>query len=311
MTNNLTVGFMGSGHFAAMCLEHICTRVRPMWVITNAPRAAGRGMKMRMTPVHELAQKLSLPVYTTVKLAADTERIAWMRDNTPDVMLVIDFGHMIKEPVLSMARLGCINAHPSRLPEYRGSAPIQRALMDGRTKTAVSLFRLDAGMDSGPLLAQPELEILPEDDAGTLMARAAKVGSEALLHYICDVPDGEWHFTPQPAEGATLAPKIDKSEGRIDWRAMGAEEIVNRIRGIGQAPGVFCMVHGRRLRIRAAHAVSSCGAAGTFHIKGGIPTVGCRSGALALDEVQPEGKKTQDSRGWARGARLEEGEILE
>ena len=218
-----TVAFLGSGHFAARCLELISGRLRPEWVLTNAPRGAGRGLALRSTPVWELAQKLGLPAYTTERLSADSERVEWIKANAPDVLLVIDFGHIIKEPLLTAAKYGCLNIHPSKLPEYRGSAPLQRVLMDGRASTAVSIFRLDSGMDSGPILAQPELEIAPEDDFASLAEKAAKLGAETLLHYLCDVPPDEWRFTAQSEEGATYAPKIDKAEGKIDWTRPAAE----------------------------------------------------------------------------------------
>lgn len=306
----LTAAFLGSGHFAARCLELVSGRMRPEWVLTNAPKNAGRGLSMRNTPVWELAQKLGLPVYTTERLSADAERAAWIKVNAPDVLLVIDFGHIIKEPVLTAAKYGCLNIHPSKLPEYRGSAPLQRVLMDGRKSTAVSIFRLDAGMDSGPILAQPELEIAPDDDCASLAEKAARLGAETLLHYLCDVPPYEWRFTEQREDGATYAPKIDKSEGKIDW-ARPAAEIADKIRGIGAAPGVFCTVRGRRLRIYRAEAVSGSGTPGTYAVRGGAPCVACGDGLLRLVEVQPEGKKLQRAEDWARGLRVNEGESLE
>lgn len=306
----LTAAFLGSGHFAARCLALVSGRMRPEWVLTNAPKSAGRGLSMRNTPVWELAQKLGLPVYTTERLSADAERAAWIKANAPDVLLVIDFGHIIKEPVLTAAKYGCLNIHPSKLPEYRGSAPLQRVLMDGRKSTAVSIFRLDAGMDSGPILAQPELEIAPDDDCASLAEKAARLGAETLLHYLCDVPPYEWRFTEQREDGATYAPKIDKSEGKIDW-ARPAAEIADKIRGIGAAPGVFCTVRGRRLRIYRAEAVSGSGTPGTYAVRGGAPCVACGDGLLRLVEVQPEGKKLQRAEDWARGLRVNEGESLE
>ena len=212
--------------------------------------------------------------------------------------------------MLSAAKYGCLNIHPSKLPEYRGSAPLQRVLMDGRASTAVSIFRLDAGMDSGPILAQPELEIAPEDDFASLAEKAAKLGAETLLHYLCDVPPDEWRFTAQSEDGATYAPKIDKTEGKIDWSRPVAE-IADKIRGIGAAPGVFCTVRGKRLRIYRAEAVSGSGAPGTYTVRGGVPCVACGEGLLRLAEVQPEGKKLQRAEDWARGLRVNEGESLE
>ncbi|MDO5115300.1 MAG: methionyl-tRNA formyltransferase [Synergistaceae bacterium] len=306
-----TIAFIGSGRFAARCLEIIAARVRPLWVLTAAPRAAGRGLFLQNTAVWELAEKLSLPCCTTEKLSADSERVEWIKENAPDLILVIDFGQMIKEPVLSAAPYGCLNIHPSRLPRYRGSAPIQRALMDGLTATAVTLFRLDEGMDSGPLLAQPELEIDARDDYASLLEKAALLGSETLLRLLCEDGPASWRFTPQPSEGASLAPKIDKAEGRIDWQ-LPAREIVNRIRGIGKAPGVYCTARGKRLRIHAADAVDvPSGEAGCCAVIDGRPAIICGEGALLLTEVQPEGKRALRAEDWARGLRICGGERLE
>ena len=165
-------------------------------------------------------------------------------------------------------------------------------------------------MDSGPILAQPELAIAPDDDFASLAEKAAKLGAETLLHCLCDVSPEEWRFTAQSDEGATYAPKIDKTEGKIDWTRPAAE-IANKIRGIGAAPGVFCSVRGRRLRIYRAEAVSGSGAPGTYAVRGGVPCVACGEGLLRLAEVQPEGKKLQRAEDWARGLRINEGESLE
>ncbi len=305
-----TIAFLGSGHFAARCLEFISERLRPEWILTNAPRAAGRGLKVRYTPVWALSEKLGVPAYTTERLSADIERVDWIMANAPDVMLVIDFGHIVKEPLLSAAKYGCLNIHPSKLPAYRGSAPLQRALMDGLSATAVSIFRLDAGMDSGPILAQPDLEITPDDDCPSLMEKAARLGTETLLHYLCDVPPEEWRFLRQDESRATYAPKIEINEGKIDW-TRPASEILNKIRGIGAAPGVFCNVRGKRLRVYKAEALCDSGTAGAYVVRGGAPCVFCGEGALRLAEVQPGGKKIQRAEDWARGLRICAGENLE
>lgn len=310
MENKLTVGFMGSGRFAARCLELISQRLRPQWVVTNAPRAAGRGMKMQQTPVFDAAETLGIQTFTTEKLSADSERLEWIKDHLPDAILVIDFGHMIKEPLLSMPRLGCINIHPSKLPQFRGSAPVQRAVMQGLTETAVSVFRLEAGMDSGPILAQPALKIAADDDISTVYENAAVTGTRALLELLCNIPPEKWTYSAQDETKTTFAPKIEKEEGRIDWERP-ASEIRDLVRGIGSAPGVFCTAKGKRLRIHKAGSIDAkSGAAGTFSLIEGVPAVACGSGSLLLEEVQPEGKKRQSAADWARGARLADGESL-
>ena len=141
--------------------------------------------------------------------------------------------------------------------------------------------------------------------------KAALLGAGTLIHYLCEAAPEDWHFTPQKEENATAAPKIDKSEGKIDWRADGAREIVNKIRGIGSSPGVYCAVRGKRLRVLAAEPLPSVAReAGRCEIVEGMPVIACREGALKLVEVQPEGKKPQRAADWARGARIEKGEEI-
>lgn len=307
----LKYAFLGSGGFAACCLERLSQRLKPQWAVTNAPHPAGRGMELRPTPVQLCAEKLSVPFRTTEKLSSDEELLEWIKADVPDVMLVIDFGHIVREPLLSLARLGCLNAHPSRLPQYRGSAPVQRAVMDGLTETAVTIFRLDAGMDSGPILAQLPVAIEKCDTSGSLLRKCAELGADALARYLCEVPEHDWKFTPQPAEGVSFAPKIDKAEGRIDWNEPSAR-LSSLVRGIGEAPGVFCMARGKRLRVHEAVPLDGpAAAAGTITaVADGFPIVACGVGGLKLLQVQPEGKKAQSAAEWLRGCRLNVGDKL-
>ena len=310
MTKIMKLGFCGSGAFAATCLFLLSERIKPEWVITNAPKPSGRGMKLKQTPVYEAAQALSVPCFTTDKISSDEERLEWVRKNLPDLILVIDFGHMIKEPLLNMPPLGCINVHPSMLPAYRGSAPVQRALMDGLAETGVTVFRLDKGMDSGPVLAQAAVQIDPEDDAASLLEKSAKTGMDILLRFICEVDPDKWTFTPQSSENISLAPKIDKAEGRIDWDA-AAQDIFNKVRALNVSPGAYCIFKDKRLRILKAAAVQKDGSPGVFiGTDGGMPVIACGRGALKLISIQPEGKKVQSADEWLCGSRLKIGDIF-
>jgi methionyl-tRNA formyltransferase len=307
----LRFGFCGSGRFAADCLSIIADKTRPEWVITNAPRPSGRGLKLQDTPVFEKAEELGLKVRTTEKISADQETLEWIEKDLPDLILVIDFGHMIKEPLLSMARLGCINIHPSLLPSYRGSAPVQRALMDGLEVTGVTIFRLDEGMDSGPVLAQVPVTIDVEDDTPSLLKKTCAAGCEKLLEYLLEIPSEDWVFVPQSEAGISTAPKIDKSEGKIDWDA-GSLELYNRIRALADAPGTFCSHAGKRLRIHKAAPVSVSGVPGELvAISDGFPVIACGEGSLKLLRVQPEGKNVRGADEWLRGSRMKLGDRLE
>ena len=155
----LKIGFCSSGNFGARCLELIAQKVSIDFVVTSAPQKAGRGLTLKPTPVEEVAKKIGIPFVTTERLSRDTETTDFIVSQACDVLLVIDFGHMVKEPVLSAPKYGCINIHPSAVPQYRGSAPVQRAIMDGQKETAVSIFRLDEGMDTGNIIDVEKTEI--------------------------------------------------------------------------------------------------------------------------------------------------------
>ena len=306
----MKIGFCGSGVFAADCLVRISQKIKPEWVITNAPRPAGRGLKLKPTEVSIEAEKLGIECKTTERLSSDMELLSWVSQNCPDVILVIDFGHMVKEPFLSMPTFGCLNIHPSRLPQYRGSAPVQTAIMNGDASTAVSIFRLDAGMDSGPLLSQMEVAIDMKDDTSALLAKCAAAGANELLRLLYDVPVEKWQLTKQKEEGVSYAPKIEKSQGRIDWNK-SSSEIYNLIRAIGETTGTYCFVNGKRLRIHKTEISQHSGCASEIlALDCGMPIVGCGKGSLKLLSVQPEGKKTQSADEWFRGSRMKTGGIL-
>lgn len=311
MTHKLRFGFCGSGRFAAECLSLITAgKAVPDWVVTNSPRPSGRGLRLQNTPVFETASELGISVTVTDKFSADENAAEMIRRNAPDLILVIDFGHMIREPILSMTPLGCINMHPSMLPAYRGSAPIQRAIMDGLKETGVTLFRLDKGMDSGPVLAQIPITIDDTDDSLTLLSKACCAGSGKLLEYLLEISPEKWCFTAQPEKGVSFAPKIEKSEGKIDW-GNTSTSISNRIRALAAAPGTYCEAAGRRLRINKAAPTSGNGAPGELiSTDKGFPVIACGEGALILTMVQPEGKSRKNADEWLRGSRIKLGDIL-
>ena len=310
MAGSLRFGFCGSGRFAAECLSIISKEAMPEWVVTNSPRPSGRGLRIQNTPVFDKAQELGIKLRTTEKLSADRETLEWIRNDIPDLILVIDFGHIIREPLLNMAPLGCINIHPSMLPAYRGSAPVQRAIMDGLKETGVTIFRLDEGMDSGPVLARIPVTIDILDDTPSLLIKTCRAGCEKLLEYLLDTPPESWDFVPQSEEGVSAAPKIDKSEGKIDWNG-SSFDIFNRIRALASAPGAYCSFSGRRLRIHKAEPASETGSPGELvGTADGFPVIACGKGSLILKSVQPEGRNIMSADQWLRGNRMMYGDLL-
>lgn len=307
----LKFGFCGSGKFAAECLSLIAEKTRPEWILTNAPRPSGRGLLLQDTPVYHKAEELGIKTRTTAKLSLDKETLEWIENDLPDLILVIDFGHIIKEPLLNMPALGCINIHPSMLPAYRGSAPVQRAIMDGLKETGVTIFRLDKGMDSGPVLVQIPITIDDEDDTDSLLLKTCRAGCEKLLEYLIDIPSEKWQFIPQDDEGVSTASKIEKAEGKISWED-SAVNILNKIRALGNAPGTYCDFACRRLRIHKAELATGCGSPGQLiKIDCGFPVIACRDGSLKLIHLQPECKRIQNADEWLRGTKMKISDILQ
>jgi methionyl-tRNA formyltransferase len=236
-------------------------------------------------------------------------------ENFPvDFSFVIDFGQLIREPVLAWDEpVGCLNIHPSALPLYRGAAPVQRALIDGRSETGVTVFKLAAGMDSGPILLREKIGI-KDDDAGRLLDRAAVVGTSAFIKYASEHPIEEWIFEPQDDSLATIAPKIRQDEERIDWGS-AAMRICGLVRALSPKPGAWTTVRGRRLKVLDASVLDSSNDSGVANgallgvCEDGV-LVSARDNSVLLRTVQMEGKKIQSALEWWNGLRATREEQL-
>lgn len=294
-------GFIGNGAFAARCLALLADRLAPSWVITSPPTISGRGKKLTNTPTADTAASIGIAKLITSNDPSNDDRVAALfQDDPVDFTFVIDFGHLIKGWLLNDGG-GCLNIHPSLLPKYRGAAPIQRALMDRRELVGVTIFKLTRGMDSGPILLQREIEAR-DDDAATLLDRAAKVGVDAFIELYDAKTPSDWIFTPQVDAEATYAHKISKDEERIEWSSP-AEQIVGKIRALAPQPGAWTTISGKRLKIISAAVICGGGDPGEMDLSGALPTVAASDGAVELRFVQPEGKKVLDARDWKNGLR--------
>lgn len=322
----LRYAFYGSGGFGARCLDLLSEWIIPEWIVTAAPKEAGRGRKLRPTPVAEFArndERLGVLPLIETALASSDEAVASMkRDKPVDFSFVVDFGQIVKEPILEWeSKVGCLNIHPSLLPRYRGAAPIQRALMDCAGETGVTIFKLARGVDSGPVLMQRRIDVSPDDDAASLMERCAAGGVSMFVEYARSTLFGDWRFTDQDDSLATYAPKISSEEERIDW-SVGAGEILGKIKALSPRPCAWTTAREKRMRIISADAVGAgktaetgFGAAhslrpGEIAVEGQSPFVGTGDGILRLKQVQMEGKKIQDAAVWLNGFRAAEGELL-
>jgi methionyl-tRNA formyltransferase len=257
----------------------------------------------------------SVPLIETNAASSDDAVLALKREVPVDFSFVVDFGQLIKEPLLAWEeRVGCLNIHPSRLPLYRGAAPIQRALMDGADAIGISVFKLAHRMDSGPILLSVDMPVGPGDDFGSLRMKAAEAGVGAFVNFATALPVDSWEFEPQDESLATYAPKISPDEERVDWNR-DACRVVRRVRALSPKPGAWTTLRGRRMRILSAREASVPEGAGKYSpgelcLDCGDPKVATRDGFVELVSVQMEGKKPQPAPAWRNGLRIGPGECL-
>ncbi len=308
---NSNIWFFGTGRFAARCLEEIAPAFPLSLVVTAPPSISGRGLKSAVSPVENVAVQLGLPLRRSASVNRDEELLAIYGGNVPDLIFVIDFGQKIGEPWLSGPRCGCVNIHPSLLPLYRGAAPVQRAVIDGCPRTGVTLFRLVAAMDAGPVWLQADTPIGENETAGELFERLAVIGSGLFVKNASELLDGTAVFTRQDDSRATFAPKIDKAETRLDPR-LPARKLHNLVRGLQPSPGGYFIFRGKRVKvISSVCRAEKRGEAGSLCVSGVFPRLCCAEGSLELRVVQPEGKKAMNADAWLKGIRLVEGERVD
>ena len=304
------IWFFGTGHFAARCLREIARAYPPALVVTAPPSVAGRGLKTKLSPVEETALELGLPLRHSPSVNRDEELKSTFTATPPEAILVIDFGQKIGEPWLNGPRCGCINIHPSLLPLYRGAAPVQRAILDGTAETGVTLFRLVEKMDAGPVWQQARAVIGENETAGELFDRLAVLGSSLFVGHFEELRAQQTQLTPQDDSAATVAPKIDKAETRLD-PAKSASVVHNLVRGLQPAPGAYFIFRGKRVKALATRRCDVSAEAGTLFERDGALFLACGEGSVELVSVQPEGKKPMDGRAWLKGIRLEKSEMID
>ena len=294
--------FMGSPDFSIPALRALAEVYPIVGVVTQPDRPAGRGRVLTPPPVKRLALELGLPLIQPERLR-QPEAMAQLQAWAPDVIVVAAFGQILRPAVLELPRFGCVNVHASLLPRWRGAAPIQAALLNGDAETGITIMRMDAGVDTGPTLSQRALPIQPDDNAGSLSERLAALGGELLLETLPAYLSGELAPQPQEDAGATYAPMLNKADGQLDF-SQPAEALARRVRAFNPWPGAFTIWQGQMLKIQRAHAVPTpCAVPGQTVIYQGLPAFCTSDGLLALDELQPAGKKPQPGKAFLQGAR--------
>lgn len=296
--------FLGSPDFALPTLRNLVKFLPVVGVVTQPDKPAGRGQILTPPPIKVLAQELGLPVIQPRRLR-EPEAMDQLREWQPELIVIAAFGQILRPEVLNLPKFGCINVHASLLPRWRGAAPIQAAILHGDTETGITIMRLDPGVDTGPILMQRSLAILPEDTAGSLSERLSQFGGEVLSETLPAYLRGE--ITPKPQDtipiAPTYAPMLKKEDGQLDFNRP-AVDLARRVRAFNPWPGAFTTWQGHLLKVHHAHpetAVSPGIGVTTLHK--GLPAFGTGDGLLVLDDVQPAGKKTMPGKVFLQGAR--------
>jgi methionyl-tRNA formyltransferase len=301
--------FMGTAELSCASLERLIhdERFQITAVVTQPDKPKGRDLKLQLSPVKILAEKFGLPVLQPLK-ARDEAFIAGLREAKPDLIVVVAYGQILPPAILDLPKFGCVNIHTSLLPKYRGAAPIQWAIADGENETGVTIMKMDAGLDTGPILSARCTPILPTDDSQKLHDRLAQLGAELLVETIPGFVAEKILPRPQPVAGASYATKIKKEDGKIDWNEP-AQKIWNRLRAFTPWPGAFTHWDGKMLKIWQAEMVDASGGAGEILSadKNGI-VVACGEKALRILELQREGGRRLPAREFLAGNVLPPGQ---
>lgn len=293
---------MGSPDFAVPSLQNLADRYSVVGVITQPDRPAGRGRILTPPPVKQLAQSLGIEVIQPEKLR-EPEAQEKLCEWAPDLIVVTAFGQILRKKVLDLPCYGCVNVHASLLPSWRGAAPIQAAILHGDDYAGATIMLMDPGIDTGPILSQRRTEILPDETAGHLSERLAKIGAELLIETLPGYLSGDIHPYPQDDALSSYAPMLTKEEGRLDF-SVPAEVLERCVRAFQPWPGAYLDWQGQPLKVLRTH-VTGCtsGQPGDHCIVDNLPAIVTASGCLALDEVQPAGKRPMPGREFLRGSR--------
>ncbi len=277
-------------------------------MLTRPDAPAGRGRKLRPSPVAELAAERGIPVLRP-RRPSEPEFLQTLRELAPDCCPVVAYGALVPPAALEIPRHGWVNLHFSLLPAWRGAAPVQRALMAGDDVTGATTFQLERGMDTGPVYGVLTETVRPWDTAGDLLERLSVAGADLLLASLDGIESGDLIARPQPADGVSLAPKVTVEEARVHWSAP-AVAVDRLVRGCTPDPGAWTTHRGERLKLGPVRAMAETNglAPGELRSEKDGVLVGTATVPVRLSEVQPPGKRMMPATDWARGARLEPGE---
>lgn len=300
-TSHLKVVFAGTPEFAAEALTALINSEHEVIAVYTQPdRPAGRGRKLKASPVKEVAEKYNLPIYQPESLKSESDQ-QQLRELNPDVMIVAAYGLILPQVVLDIPRMGCLNIHASLLPRWRGAAPIQRAILAGDTETGITIMQMNAGLDTGDMLSTSTCPIEPSETAGSLHDKLATLGASSLLKTLNQLLSGNINAEKQDDSQASYAHKLEKQEAQLDW-TLSAEQLDRQIRAFNPWPVAFFLVDDQTVRVWDAEIIDKQGSAGTVlqADKNGVD-IACGHNSLRLLKLQPPGKKAMDVASFLNG----------
>lgn len=324
----LDIVFMGTPDFAKESLEAIYNAGHNIIaVVTNPDRPKGRGMKMIASPVKEFAIEKSIPVLQPEKIREIKDTLEQIN---PDLFCVVAYGKILPQDILDIPKKGSINVHGSLLPQYRGAAPIQWAVLNGDKKTGITTMYMNAGMDTGDMILQEEVQIGEDETTGELWDRLSKIGAKLLVETVAKIEKGTAPRTPQSGE-FTMAPMLNKEMARIDWINKNSKEIKNLVRGLNPIMGAYTTYNDKKIKIWRAGSIEldefienhpefadykvslnnmEGGAVIYSDIKQGL-YVKAKTGIVIIQEVQAENAKRMPVQDFLRGNLIQTGEVFE
>lgn len=309
----MRIAFMGTPDFSVPVLSELLAAGHEIAAVyTRAPQPAGRGHKLRPSPVEEFAREHGLEVRIPKNFKSDDDRAAFAALDL-DVAVVVAYGLLLPQAILEAPRFGCLNLHASLLPRWRGAAPIQRAIMAGDTQTGVQVMQMEKGLDTGPVLLSEVTPIAGDDTAQSLHDRLSHIGAQLAPRALAALERGALTPTPQPDDGVTYAEKISPSEARINWSAP-APVVDFHIRGLSPFPGAWFTINGERVKAlmssvaEQAYAGSTPGEVLASDDSGIV--VACAKGAVLLTSLQRAGKRRQSAQEFLRGFAVNVGSAM-
>jgi methionyl-tRNA formyltransferase len=305
----MRLAFAGTPAFAESALRALLKAGHEVaLVLTQPDRPAGRGLRPRPSAVKALALEHGLPLAQPATLKSNLV-VEALRAAQVKVMVVAAYGLILPAALLELFDFGCINIHASLLPRWRGAAPIQRANLAGDTETGISIMRMEAGLDTGPVYLRQSVQIEPDDTAGSLHDKLATLGAVCIVQALAALEAGQIHALPQSDRGVSYANKIEKHEAMIDW-CHPAVLVERQVRAFNPFPVASTSWRGELLRVWRARAIQKHGRPGRIDGTDGGILVGCGSGTLLIQELQRAGGKPMSAADFLRGAALAPGEIL-